>query len=106
MFRDSDPGCEVAGNDGIEQHKDKEREPEEQADDGKKEDLGPGGIYISSASGVLGVIVIVCNRQDGGREKNGKKPRDETDHTSLTLGPDEAGTEGQADSVVPDISEL
>ena len=101
MFSDSDPSSEASGNDGVEQHEDKERQPEKQTDDGKKEDFSPWKIYISCAGGVVRVILIISNCQDGGGEEDGEQPGDEADHPCLALCPDQASTQGQTHCIVP-----
>ena len=39
MFCDGDPGGEVAGDDGVEEDEDAERQPEEEGDDAEVEHL-------------------------------------------------------------------
>ena len=64
MSIDTDPGCEVSGNDDIEENEDTQRKPEEQTDDIKKESFCPGRIYISGTGGIVRIILVVCNGQD------------------------------------------
>ena len=94
----------MAGDDGVEEDEDAERQPEEQADDREEEGLRPGRGHVGRAAGVVGVIrLVVGDGEDGGGQEDGEQPGDDADQAGLVLGPDEPGSEWQADGVVPSI---
>ena len=94
----------MAGDDGVEEDEDTERQPEEQADDREEERLRPGRVHVGGAAGVGGVVqLVVGDGEDGGGQEDGEQPGDEADQAGLVLRPDEPGSEWQADGVVPSI---
>ena len=93
----------MAGDDGVEEDEDAEGQPEEQADDREEEGLRPGGVHVGGAAGVGGVVLVVCDGEDGRGEEDGEEPGDETDQPGLVLGPDKAGSQWQTHGVVPSI---
>ena len=56
-------GGQMAGNDGVQEHEDKQGQPEEQADDGQEEALSPGRVHVGVAGGVDGIVFVVGNGQ-------------------------------------------
>ena len=55
-------GSQVSGNDGVQEDEDKQRQPEEHADDGQEEALGPWWVHVGAAGG-FGVVFVVGNGQ-------------------------------------------
>ena len=96
-------GRQMAGDDGVEEDEDTEREPEKQADDGEEEGLRPGRVHVGGAAGVGGVLLVVGDGEDGGGEEDGEEPGDQADQAGLVLRPDQPGSQGQTDGVVPSI---
>lgn len=56
-------GCQVAGDDGIQQHQHTQRQPEENTDDCEEESFGPRRVYICGASWADRIIFVLSNGQ-------------------------------------------
>ena len=101
MFGHVDVGGEVGRNDGVEKDEDAQWQPEEQADDREEEGLRPGGVHVGGAAGVGGVVLVVCDGEDGRGEEDGEEPGDEADEAGLVLGPYQPRPQRETDGVVP-----
>ena len=102
MFGHVHIGREMAGDYGIEEDEDAERQPEEQADDREEECLRPGRGHVGGAAGVGGIFqLVVGDGEDGGGQEDGEQPGDEADEAGLVLGPYQPRPQRETDGVVP-----
>ena len=49
------------------------------------------------------MVLVVRDGEDGRGEEDGEEPGDQADQAGLVLGPDQPGSQGQTDGVIPSI---